>query len=364
MKLWAEPLPPPRRCPRARRGLVDAARIDRLPLCSEDIHVEEGFSPGVLGWIVPLGLVRIFVSNGILGLRSRTDMYANDPGNERRVYEVLRESISSPEGMTCNPQLTPNGTAPLGAARSSGFVTGAVRSTQIAGSDDGRRASGPLLICDDDRIAWRCFRSPPALRASSALTRAGCSSCRVEGGPRCSACRSRADLPSRRHLMPAIRWGSAALLSEGQVSVARSLADRARDGPAHAGRRVTAGDSHRGHRVQGGLRIADIETSLVISTSTGSHAVMSTSSGRCIGRPCRDRPSSRGGEPARGPRMLPSSGVLGRCHPRACPEPDKTPEGPWCIGIPGVCRTSMPPPSRRACSPWDGRRRRTGRKSC
>ena len=65
---------------------------------------------GVLGWIV-LAL-SIFVSNGILGLRSRTDMKRIP--DEGRVYQVLKESIVEPGGYACNPPLTPDGRFPFG----------------------------------------------------------------------------------------------------------------------------------------------------------------------------------------------------------------------------------------------------------
>jgi hypothetical protein len=64
--------------------------------------------PGLLGWIV-LALWT-FIVNGVFGFRSRIDMMRIP--DERRVYEVLRESIVKPGRYVCNPALSASGTFP------------------------------------------------------------------------------------------------------------------------------------------------------------------------------------------------------------------------------------------------------------
>jgi hypothetical protein len=61
---------------------------------------------GLLGWVVMIAW--IFLSNGILGVRSDIDM--NRLLNEEWVYEILKERIREPGGYTVNPPLeTPSG---------------------------------------------------------------------------------------------------------------------------------------------------------------------------------------------------------------------------------------------------------------
>jgi hypothetical protein len=64
---------------------------------------------GLLGWVVMIAW--IFLSNGILGIRSDIDM--NRLLNEEWVYEILKESIREPGGYSVNPPLeTPSGQFP------------------------------------------------------------------------------------------------------------------------------------------------------------------------------------------------------------------------------------------------------------
>ena len=64
---------------------------------------------GFLGGIVLIAST--FLSNGVLGLNSRIDM--NRLVNERRVYEILKESIKEPGGYSVNPPLeSPSGRFP------------------------------------------------------------------------------------------------------------------------------------------------------------------------------------------------------------------------------------------------------------
>ena len=63
----------------------------------------------LLGWIVMIAWM--FLSNGILGIRSDIDM--NRLLNEEWVYEILKESIREPGGYSVNPPMeSPTGPFP------------------------------------------------------------------------------------------------------------------------------------------------------------------------------------------------------------------------------------------------------------
>jgi hypothetical protein len=63
------------------------------------------------GWIVMIAW--IFLSNGMLGIKSRIDM--KRLVNEEWVYEVLKESITEPGGYSINPRMeSPTGPFPEG----------------------------------------------------------------------------------------------------------------------------------------------------------------------------------------------------------------------------------------------------------
>jgi len=66
--------------------------------------------PGLLGAVVLIAWT--FVVNGVLGFSSRIHM--NEIPDERRVYEVLTETIVEPGAYICNPEPEPPGRFPAG----------------------------------------------------------------------------------------------------------------------------------------------------------------------------------------------------------------------------------------------------------